>query len=161
MNTRVLELMENKVFSKLRSIPSFNEINWANLSVQLVQKLGIPLIAIGIFLALWGATASQIKTSLGAVPGPAKVWEQTVVLYDEHVEERVKEDSFYARQEKRNAKKLVKNPDAKVKIREYTGKPTFFDQIITSTCDRRPLHLFIRNVMTEIQMVFLDGMLME
>ncbi|MDX1353769.1 MAG: ABC transporter permease, partial [Thiomicrorhabdus sp.] len=124
--------METKVLSKLTSIPKFSEINWATLSVQLVQKLGIPLIAIGIFLAIWGAVASQIQTSLGAVPGPTKVWEQTVVLYDEHVEERTKEEAFYERQEKRNAKKLEKNPDAKIKIREYTGKPTFYDQIITS-----------------------------
>ena len=26
-------------------------------------------------------------------------------------------------------KKLAKNPDAEVKIRPYTGKPTFFEQI--------------------------------
>lgn len=124
--------METKVLTKLTSMPGFNEINWANLSVQLVQKLAIPLIAVGIFLAIWGATASQIQTSLGAVPGPAKVWEQTVVLYDEHLEERTKEDAFYERQEKRNANKLASNPDAKVKIRDYTGKPTFIDQIFTS-----------------------------
>jgi len=36
------------------------------------------------------------------------------------------------RQEKRNAAKLAKNPDAVVKIRPYTGKATFFDQILTS-----------------------------
>ena len=40
--------------------------------------------------------------------------------------------AFYERQEKRNAAKLAKDPDAKVKIRDYTGKPTFFDQIGTS-----------------------------
>ena len=28
--------------------------------------------------------------------------------------------------------KLEKNPDAKIKWRSYTGKPTFFDQIVTS-----------------------------
>ena len=46
--------------------------------------------------------------------------------------ERDKEVRFYERQEKRNAKKLAKDPNAKVKIRPYTGKPTFFDQIFTS-----------------------------
>src|SRR5690606_34985967 len=39
---------------------------------------------------------------------------------------------FYERQDERNAKKLAKNPDAVVKTRSYTGKPTFFDQIFTS-----------------------------
>ena len=33
--------------------------------------IGIPVLAFGLFLALWGATAPQIQTSLGAVPGPA------------------------------------------------------------------------------------------
>ena len=42
------------------------------------------------------------------------------------------EVAFYERQEKRNAKKLAKNPDAVVKVRVYTGKATFFDQIRTS-----------------------------
>ncbi|CAA6809640.1 MAG: Alkanesulfonates transport system permease protein, partial [uncultured Thiotrichaceae bacterium] len=50
----------------------------------------------------------------------------------EHFEAREKEDAFYERQEKRNAAKLEKNPDAEVRIRPYTGKETFFDQIITS-----------------------------
>jgi len=35
-------------------------------------------------------------------------------------------------EEKRNAAKLEKNPDAEIKIRSYTGNATFFDQIITS-----------------------------
>ena len=94
-----------------------------------MRKLGVPVFAIGIFLMLWSGIASQIETSLGQVPGPAKVWEQTVTLYDEHKAERQKESSFYERQEKRNAAKLAKNPDATIKVRAYTGKPTFFDQI--------------------------------
>lgn len=109
-----------------------SEINWAELPKDLTQKLGIPLIAVGIFLLVWSSIASQIETSLGQVPGPAKVWEQATVLVDEHYEERQKEVAFYERQEKRNAKKLAKDPDAKVKIRPYTGKPTFLDQIYTS-----------------------------
>ena len=46
----------------------------------LLMGLGVPLIALAIFLALWSATASRIETSLGAVPGPAQVLEQAVVL---------------------------------------------------------------------------------
>ena len=41
----------------------------------------------------------------------------------------LKEVAFYERQEKRNAIKLEKNPDATIKVRKYTGNPTFFDQI--------------------------------
>jgi len=108
------------------------DINWSEQSKRLTRALGVPLLAVGIFLVLWGAIASRIETSLGQVPGPAKVWEQAMILVDEHVAERHKEQAFYERQEKRNAEKLAEDPSAEVKIRPYTGKPTFLDQIITS-----------------------------
>ncbi len=91
-----------------------------------------PLVAILIFLLLWAGMASQVKTSLGTLPGPVQVWEQGVNLIHEHQEEQVKKAAFYERQEVRNAKKLAKNPDAIIKIRSYTGAPTFIDQIFIS-----------------------------
>ena len=125
VNTKVIEPIQS-LGGKL------GDINWKNQGRLLTQKLGIPLFAIGIFLLLWSSIAGQIETSLGQVPGPAKVWEQTLVLVDEHQEERQKEQAFYERQDKRNAKKLENNPDAEIKTRPYTGKATFFDQIVTS-----------------------------
>jgi nitrate/nitrite transport system permease protein len=133
MNARVESIMENISWKRL--LPSgfkFRDINWNEQFSLLVNKLGVPLVAIGLFLVLWAGIASQIQTSLGQLPGPAKVWEQTVVLFDEHKEERQKELAFYERQDNRNAAKLAKNPDAVIKTRPYTGKPTFFDQILTS-----------------------------
>jgi nitrate/nitrite transport system permease protein len=106
--------------------------NSSNIASQIVRSVGIPLLAVGIFLMLWSVLAAQVQTSLGVLPGPAKVWEQAMVLVDEHKVEREKAVAFFERQEKRNAEKLAKNPDAKVKIRPYTGKETFFDQILTS-----------------------------
>ncbi len=103
-----------------------------DLGNKFIKSLMIPFLAFLLFLGIWGGTASQIETSLGQVPGPTKVWEQTKTLYDEHVAERVKEDKFYERQDVRNAKKLEKNPDATIKVRPYTGKPTFIDQMFTS-----------------------------
>jgi len=97
-----------------------------------VSSFVFPLIAITFFLVLWSASAKQVQTSLGQLPGPLAVFQQAGNLFDEHVAEREKEVAFYQRQEKRNAAKLDKDPDAKVKIRPYTGKPTFFDQILTS-----------------------------
>ena len=91
-----------------------------------------PLIAIGIFLGLWSMSAQQVQTSLGQLPGPTAVFHQASNLVDEHFAERDKEVSFYQRQDKRNAEKLAKDPEAEVKIRTYTGKATFFDQILTS-----------------------------
>ncbi|WP_375750416.1 ABC transporter permease [Vibrio sp. HN007] len=91
-----------------------------------------PVLGIMLFLFMWHVSAKQVQTSLGTLPGPVQTYTQFVNLIGEHVEEREKEVAFIERQEKRNAAKLAKNPDAKVKIRPYTGKPTFFDQIGTS-----------------------------
>jgi nitrate/nitrite transport system permease protein len=101
-------------------------------SQDLVRSTLLPAIAFIIFLMLWNGAAARIETSLGQVPGPVQVWEQANNLLDEHVREREKETEFYARQQARNADKLKEDPAADVTIRPYTGKPTFFDQIITS-----------------------------
>lgn len=91
-----------------------------------------PLIAIVVFLGFWGVSSQQVQTSLGQLPGPTAVFHQASNLIDEHFAECDKAVSFYQRQEKRNAEKLAEDPEAKVKIRSYTGKATFFDQILTS-----------------------------
>lgn len=128
MNTQVIKMFGNlNIKTQTEKL-----LGWATDPSKIFKTVGIPLLSVAIFLVIWGGVASQIKTSLGQVPGPAQVWEQTMTLYDEHVEERDKAVAFYERQEKRNAKKLEKNPDAKIKIRPYTGKETFFDQVFTS-----------------------------
>lgn len=99
---------------------------------DLVKMVGIPLLAIIIFLGMWHVGAAKVVTSLGQVPGPVQVWEQASNLIDEHYAEREKEQKFHERQDARNAKKLAKNPDAEIKERPYTGKETYFDQILTS-----------------------------
>jgi nitrate/nitrite transport system permease protein len=99
---------------------------------HLWRQLGVPLVAIAAFLLAWNAVAPRVETSLGALPGPAQVWEQAVGLYDSHVAERDKEAAFHGRQEQRNAEILAADPNAAVKVRPYTGRPTFFDQILTS-----------------------------
>jgi len=93
---------------------------------------GVPIVAFLIFLGLWQVSAAHIRTSLGVIPGPVAVWQEAMGLVDDHHAERDKENAFYERQRARNEKKLAKNPDAKLRIRPYTGKPTYFDQIITS-----------------------------
>ncbi|MNE02921.1 Bicarbonate transport system permease protein CmpB [compost metagenome] len=58
--------------------------------------------------------------------------EQFSGLVSAHLKEREKARVFYERQDTRNAALLAKNPDAEVKVRPYTGKPTFVQQIFTS-----------------------------
>ena len=98
----------------------------------LKHGLLIPLLGISLFLAVWAAMAPQIKTSLGVIPGPVQVLQQAGNLVDDHKREREKAVAFYERQDQRNAKLLADGKADKIKQRVYTGKPTFFDQILTS-----------------------------
>ena len=97
-----------------------------------LPQMIMPLVGVLAFLLFWQLVASNIQTSLGQFPGPSQVAEQFNGLVDAHIQSRKKAEAFYQRQEDRNAAKLAKNPDAEVKIRPYTGKPTFFEQIFTS-----------------------------
>lgn len=103
---------------------------------QLIKQLLVPIIALVIFLGLWSVGAKNVETSLGILPGPAKVWEQTEALYEEHHAERVKADAFYERIQTRVDKAIADGqPQERIdrmKSRKYTGKETFFDQILTS-----------------------------
>ncbi len=96
------------------------------------QQIAIPFVGIVIFLFLWSAAAQNIDTSLGKFPGPSAVYEQFKALYSEHTAERKKEDAFYERQKVRNAERVKVDPDYTPRIRAYTGKETFLDQIVTS-----------------------------
>ena len=103
---------------------------------QMGIEMMLPMVAIAIFLGFWSATAENINTSLGTFPGPTQVWEQSVVLYQEHTAARTKEAAFYQRMEKRIDKAIAAGkPEEKIekmRNRQYTGKETFFDQILTS-----------------------------
>jgi nitrate/nitrite transport system permease protein len=99
---------------------------------QLWLDLGAPVLAIAAFLFVWSQASSGIQTSLGQIPGPAAVWEQTKSLWADHVVQREKATAFYERQEKRNAEKLAEDPSAEITAPKYTGKPSYIDQIITS-----------------------------
>ncbi|MGD2084308.1 MAG: ABC transporter permease, partial [Chromatiales bacterium] len=99
---------------------------------EALRALVMPAVGIALFLALWSGLAPRVDTSLGELPGPAQVWEQARALYGEHRAERDKAEAFYARQRARNERRLAQDPDAPVRWRDYTGQPTFFDQILTS-----------------------------
>ncbi|WP_150911965.1 ABC transporter permease [Marinobacter halotolerans] len=96
------------------------------------RQMLLPAIGIVLFLGFWHLAAPQVQTSLGAFPGPAEVWDQSGQLWQEHSAQRERADKFLAMQLERNQRILAENPDADVKIRDYTGAPTFFDQILTS-----------------------------
>ncbi len=96
------------------------------------RLLAVPLLAILGFLVLWGTLAPQVQTSLGAVPGPAQVWEQAVNLNRDAQQKAAKEAKFYQRLEARNQKLIAKGQADKIKTITYTGAPSYYDQIWTS-----------------------------
>jgi len=97
-----------------------------------VQGLLLPFIGIVLFLVLWAGVAVRIHTSLGEFPGPLEVGRQALALYQEHQAERAKQAAFYQRQDERNGRALAMDPKAVGTWREYIGRPTFADQILTS-----------------------------
>ncbi len=99
---------------------------------EIWRLLGVPLLAIGLFLAAWATLAPTVQTSLGAIPGPVQVWEQVGNLHADAIREGEKEAAFYVRQDERNAKLIADGKADRVKQRVYTGKPTYYDQIWTS-----------------------------
>mgnify|MGYP005822274887 CR=1 FL=1 len=44
------------------------------------RDVGVPLVAIALFLGAWSQLAGTIETSLGRIPGPTAVWRQAVAL---------------------------------------------------------------------------------
>ena len=112
---------------------------------ELWRQLGVPLCAIAVFLlavvAARGAHPDEPRRDSRARPRSGA---RPAALVAEHRAERAKRAEFYARQDARNAAALRPMPDAEVRVRKYTGKPTFFDQILTSlatvftaSCSRR------------------------
>lgn len=102
------------------------------LARALWLALAVPTLALAVFIALWAAVAPRITTSLGAVPGPLQVAEQARTLWADHFNERRKRSEFYARQETRNTERLAQDPGYEPRQFEWTGKPTYLDQIVTS-----------------------------
>ncbi len=135
--------MSNTITSKSFNLPLLDRFLTGMASEQfgraiakLIKNLLVPIIALLVFLGLWSVGAKNVETSLGVLPGPGKVWEQSVSLYQEHQAERVKADAFYERMQQRVDKAIAEGKPQeridKLQERKYTGKETFFDQILTS-----------------------------
>jgi nitrate/nitrite transport system permease protein len=96
------------------------------------RSIGVPLLALAVFLMLWGRASARIETSLGRIPGPVAVWQQAGSLWQEYRADAARQAAFYQRQAQRNAEQLAQDPTAQVSTAKYTGRPTYIDQILTS-----------------------------
>lgn len=120
----------NQAIVTLKKLP---KIKWSPQKIRSsILSLLTPIIGLLAFLMVWHLGAQNINTSLGTFPGPTEVAAQWSNLVDEHRTERARATAFYERQEQRNAERLAQDPNAEVRWREFSGRPTFFDQIRTS-----------------------------
>ncbi len=142
------EARREKVFSSINNVSKYLDavgLSWVTPILMMLagdspkeqvrvlwSRLGVPVLAVLVFLFAWAQLAPTVKTSLGAIPGPVEVWEQAVVLNADHVAETAKADAFYARQDARNAALVEAGRGDEVRFRDYTGKPTYYQQIWTS-----------------------------
>ncbi|PJE27499.1 nitrate/nitrite transport system permease protein [Pseudooceanicola antarcticus] len=96
------------------------------------RLLGVPLLAIAVFLTLWGTLAPRVQTSLGAVPGPAQVWTEAVQLHESAIQTAADRRAFQERVDARNQRFIDNGQPEKVKEIPYTGAPSYYAQIWTS-----------------------------
>ncbi len=99
---------------------------------EIGTALAAPMFGIVAFLLVWAVLAPQVDTSLGALPGPAEVAEQGVALFNEWSAAKDAEVQFYAQQDANNAAAIAAGNAGAVREFEYSGPPTFLDQIFTS-----------------------------
>jgi nitrate/nitrite transport system permease protein len=97
-----------------------------------MKDLLAPLAGIAIFLTLWAVLAPTVQTSLGALPGPVDVAAQGVALFEEWQAASELEAQFYTDQAARNEAAVAAGNATGVTEFEYSGPPTFLDQILTS-----------------------------
>ena len=97
---------------------------------ELSRSVGVPLVAILVFGLGWSALAASVETSIGALPGPKAVWTEVHNLVDDHREQRAKEAAFDARMGVLEQEYAAEGKPWK--DRRYSGRPTYFDQVVTS-----------------------------
>ena len=97
---------------------------------EIWRLLGVPILAILGFLAVWGTLAPQVQTSLGAIPGPVQVWEQAVNLHEDAARKAESQAKFEAQVAKLNERRIEQGQEPVE--RAYTGAPSYYAQIWTS-----------------------------
>jgi nitrate/nitrite transport system permease protein len=122
--------------SNITLAPKFSTVIASKISPAKLRNIVLgtclPILGLVFFLLFWHIGAQHINTSLGTFPGPKEVVTQWGNLVAEQKDEYAREAAFYERQEKRNAEALKADSNAEIRVREYNGRPTFFDKIQTS-----------------------------
>jgi len=97
---------------------------------EIWRLLGVPILAIVGFLVLWGMLAPTVQTSLGAVPGPAQVWEEALHLHEDAQAKTASRAKFQEQVATLNQRRAEQGKEPIQ--RAYTGAPSYYAQIWTS-----------------------------
>ncbi len=97
---------------------------------EIWRLLGVPLLAITGFLALWATLAPTVQTSLGAIPGPAQVWTEAVNLHEDAQAKAESRAKFELQVATLNERRIAQGKEPVE--RAYTGAPSYYSQIWTS-----------------------------
>jgi len=92
----------------------------------------VPIRAICAFLRLWATLAPKVQTSLGAIPGPAQVYEEAVNLHEDAMRKAESRAKHEERVAARNQRFIDNGQPERVKDIPYTGAPSYYEQIGTS-----------------------------
>lgn len=124
-------LAKSLASTAMKSLPKTSE-RWESAIRTVLTQVGLPFVALLIFLAIWQGTLAGVDVGFARMPGPAEVWAAARSLWTDHVEERARAREFYRKQEERRLAALAKDPNASFTVRKYSGRPTYLDQIFTS-----------------------------
>lgn len=97
---------------------------------EIWRLLGVPLLAIVCFLALWATLAPTVQTSLGAIPGPVQVWEEAVNLHEDAQTKAASRARFQEQVATLNERRIEQGQEPVERV--YTGAPSYYAQIWTS-----------------------------
>jgi len=97
---------------------------------EIWRLLGVPILAILGFLAVWATLAPTVQTSLGAIPGPAQVWTEAVNLHEDAVQKGVARAEFEEKVALLNERRAEQGKEPVE--RAFTGAPSYYSQIWTS-----------------------------
>ena len=99
---------------------------------RFVRMVGLPILAVTIFLFTWHVISHSVTIKGAKLPGPIEVSQAAGKMYAEHQKAKL----AYAEYETQFAQALVDNPEMKAddlrQIMPFTASPTYVDQIWVS-----------------------------
>ncbi len=104
----------------------------ATMAKSALTQIGLPLVALAVFLLLWSRMLAGLDVGFATMPGPTDVWQAGAGLFEDHQAERLRASEFYERQDERRERHLASGNEQPFVERKYGGRPTYIDQIFTS-----------------------------